>query len=61
MQQVLEVADRAEVLRLGSRVAQFRIADATVNLLVAAMTGGLDEGPAAADPVSSQAPEVTGE
>jgi len=55
------VADRAEVLRLGSRVAQFRIADATVNLLVAAMTGGLDEGPAAADPVSSQAPEVTGE
>ena len=60
MQQVLEVADRAEVLRLGSRVAQFRIADATVNLLVAAMTGGLDEGPAAAGPVDGQAPEVTG-
>ena len=59
MQQVLEVADRAEVLRLGSRVAQFRVAEATVNLLVSAMTGGLDEGISAAGQTGGQAPEVT--
>lgn len=40
MPQVLEVADRIEVLRLGRRVAQFSAADATVEKLVAAMTSG---------------------
>jgi simple sugar transport system ATP-binding protein len=40
MQQVLEVADRVEVLRLGRRVATFRAADITVEDLVAAMTAG---------------------
>jgi simple sugar transport system ATP-binding protein len=39
MPQVLEVADRIEVLRLGRRVARFTAADATVEQLVGAMTG----------------------
>jgi simple sugar transport system ATP-binding protein len=42
MQQVLDVADRVEVLRLGQRVAQFDAATTTVDQLVSAMTGGLD-------------------
>jgi simple sugar transport system ATP-binding protein len=42
MPQVLQVADRIEVLRLGRRVAQFDARGATVERLVAAMTGGLD-------------------
>jgi simple sugar transport system ATP-binding protein len=40
MRQVLRVADRIEVLRLGRRVAQFEAASATVESLVAAMTAG---------------------
>lgn len=40
MRQVLKVADRVEVLRLGRRVAQFEAANATVESLVAAMTAG---------------------
>ena len=40
MRQVLDVADRVEVLRLGRRVAQFEAASATVESLVAAMTAG---------------------
>ena len=48
MPQVLQVADRIEVLRLGRRVARFHAGGATVEQLVAAMTGGLDaQGPAA--------------
>jgi simple sugar transport system ATP-binding protein len=43
MPQVLEVADRVEVLRLGARVARFTAADATVEDLVAAMTSGTTE------------------
>jgi simple sugar transport system ATP-binding protein len=43
MPQVLEVADRVEVLRLGARVARFAAADATVGDLVAAMTSGTTE------------------
>jgi simple sugar transport system ATP-binding protein len=39
MPQVLEIADRVEVLRLGRRVATFRAADATVEDLVGAMAG----------------------
>lgn len=42
MPEVLEVADRVEVLRLGRRVARYRAADTTVEELVAAMTGALD-------------------
>ena len=41
MPQVLEVADRIEVLRLGRRVARFDAAGATIEQLVSAMTGGL--------------------
>ena len=41
MPQVLEVADRIEVLRLGSRVAQFSAAGTKVEQLVGAMTGAL--------------------
>jgi simple sugar transport system ATP-binding protein len=37
--QVLEVADRIEVLRLGRRVAQFARGEATSDDLIAAMTG----------------------
>jgi simple sugar transport system ATP-binding protein len=43
MPEVLEVADRAEVLRLGRRVATFDCANATVEDLVGAMTGALDQ------------------
>ena len=41
MPQVLEVADRVEVLRLGRRVAQFSAGSATVEQLVGAMTGAM--------------------
>ncbi|ATE56995.1 ATP-binding cassette domain-containing protein [Actinosynnema pretiosum] len=43
MPEVLAVADRVEVLRLGRRVARFRTADATVEELVGAMTGALHQ------------------
>ncbi|MCB8883528.1 sugar ABC transporter ATP-binding protein [Acidisoma cellulosilytica] len=43
MSHVLEVADRVEVLRLGRRVAQMSARDATVERLVAAMTGGVSQ------------------
>jgi simple sugar transport system ATP-binding protein len=39
--QVLELADRIEVLRLGSRVAQLDAAETSAEELVAAMTGAL--------------------
>ncbi|MGC0419887.1 ATP-binding cassette domain-containing protein [Embleya sp. AB8] len=41
MPQVLEVSDRVEVLRRGSRVARFAAGDASAEDLVAAMTGVL--------------------
>ncbi len=41
MRDVLEVADGIEVLRLGRRVARLRGADATLQDLVGAMTGGV--------------------
>lgn len=41
MPEVLAVADRVEVLRLGRRVASIRGADATMEDLVGAMTGAL--------------------
>ncbi len=47
MPEVLSVADRIEVMRLGRRVARFRAETATSDELVAAMTGALtqeDEG-----------------
>jgi simple sugar transport system ATP-binding protein len=37
--QVLEVADRIEVLRLGARVARFRQGEADVDRLIAAISG----------------------
>ena len=40
MPQVVEVADRIEVLRLGRRIARFVAAEANVDRLVAAMTSG---------------------
>ena len=43
MPEVLAVADRVEVLRLGRRVARFTAADTTVEELVGAMTGALDQ------------------
>jgi simple sugar transport system ATP-binding protein len=41
MPEVMEVADRVEVLRLGTRVATFRRGEATMEDLVGAMTGAL--------------------
>lgn len=43
MPHVLEVADRVQVLRLGSRVATFNAEGTTVETLVGAMTGALDK------------------
>lgn len=43
MPHVLEVADRVQVLRLGRRVATYRAADTSVEQLVGAMTGALDQ------------------
>lgn len=42
MPEVLSVADRVEVLRLGRRVASFTAADTSIDELVGAMTGSLD-------------------
>jgi simple sugar transport system ATP-binding protein len=42
MPEVLEAADRIEVLRLGRRVAQYRAAATNVEELVGAMTGALE-------------------
>ena len=44
MPQVLSVADRIQVLRLGRRVATFSRVEATLESLVAAMTGALEQG-----------------
>ena len=41
MPEVLSVADRIEVLRLGRRVARFRASDTSIEELVGAMTGAL--------------------
>lgn len=43
MPDVLAVADRIEVLRLGQRVATFRRGEATMHHLVAAMTGAVTQ------------------
>lgn len=42
MPEVLEVADRVQVLRLGRRVAELQTADSQIDDLVGAMTGALD-------------------
>jgi simple sugar transport system ATP-binding protein len=39
LREVLEVADRIEVMRLGARVARFRTGEADAERLIAAMTG----------------------
>ena len=43
MTEVIDVADRVEVLRLGRRVARITTAETDVEQLVGAMTGALDE------------------
>jgi simple sugar transport system ATP-binding protein len=43
MPEVLAVADRVEVLRLGRRVARYETADTTLEELVGAMTGAVEE------------------
>ncbi|GAA4619682.1 ATP-binding cassette domain-containing protein [Saccharopolyspora hordei] len=43
MPEVLSVADRVEVLRLGTRVARFNAAEVTLEDLVGAMTGALSQ------------------
>lgn len=48
MPEVLEVADRIQVMRLGKRVATFNTKDTDVEQLVGAMTGALELGRAAA-------------
>ncbi|HEX4225426.1 MAG TPA: ATP-binding cassette domain-containing protein [Pseudonocardiaceae bacterium] len=47
MPEVLSVADRVEVMRLGRRVARFNAKDATLEDLVGAMTGALSQEDAA--------------
>jgi simple sugar transport system ATP-binding protein len=42
--EVMELADRIEVLRLGVRVARYRAADTTMEQVIAAMTGALEPG-----------------
>ena len=61
MPEVLSVADRVEVLRLGRRVAVFNASDTSVEELVGAMTGALDGvpeagGPEADGPAAGSAP-----
>jgi simple sugar transport system ATP-binding protein len=43
MPDVLAVSDRVEVLRLGERVARFKTSDTTMEKLVGAMTGAVDQ------------------
>lgn len=43
MPQVVELADRVQVLRLGSRVATYERGQADEHLLVAAMTGAVNQ------------------
>jgi simple sugar transport system ATP-binding protein len=43
MPEVMEVADRVEVLRLGQRVATFKRGEAKMEDLVGAMTGALTQ------------------
>ena len=43
MPDVLAVADRVEVLRLGERVARFKTSETTMEELVGAMTGAIDQ------------------
>ena len=42
MPEVMELADRIEVLRLGVRVARYQAADTTMEQVIAAMTGALE-------------------
>jgi simple sugar transport system ATP-binding protein len=37
--QVIEIADRIEVMRLGARIARFRKGEATIDMLIAAISG----------------------
>jgi simple sugar transport system ATP-binding protein len=55
MPAVLEVADRIQVMRLGTRVATMPAEGSTVEQLVGAMTGALDFGTTAGAPAGAQA------
>jgi simple sugar transport system ATP-binding protein len=55
MPEVLAVADRVEVLRLGRRVARYRAEDTSVEELVGAMTGALETNGGAPDGPGSTA------
>jgi simple sugar transport system ATP-binding protein len=55
MPEVLAVADRVEVLRMGRRVARFKAPEASVEQLVGAMTGALTT-EEATDPAADTAP-----
>jgi simple sugar transport system ATP-binding protein len=58
MPEVLSVADRIEVLRLGRRVASFAAAGTTIEDLVGAMTGSLDRDQEAAAAAGPGAPNA---
>jgi simple sugar transport system ATP-binding protein len=61
MPEVLSVADRIEVLRLGHRVASLTAADTSVEELVGAMTGALDSLPnTGAPPPGAPDPRTAG-
>ncbi|MGH3238948.1 MAG: ATP-binding cassette domain-containing protein [Spirillospora sp.] len=57
MQDVKAVADRIEVLRLGRRAARFSGADVSMEDLVGAMTGALEQDLAAPETAPEAAPE----
>ncbi len=54
MPEVLAVADRVEVLRLGRRVARYAAAETSVEELVGAMTGALSTEESANDPADGR-------
>jgi simple sugar transport system ATP-binding protein len=53
MPDVLAVSDRVEVLRLGERVAQFKTSETSMEALVGAMTGALDQREPASEAMAS--------
>ena len=55
MRDVIEVADSIEVLRLGRRIARLRNDGVSVQDLVGAMTGALDEAAARGEPPGERA------
>jgi simple sugar transport system ATP-binding protein len=60
MPEVLAVADRIEVLRMGRRVARFTASQTSVEELVGAMTGALSTEDTTADPAGNSTAGSTG-